>query len=91
MTRLRWFVVGGSLAVLAACSGNTATRRDVVDGYRRELVRTGVHEAQARCITERFFGALTDVELRAFQERNALTDAERARFTQLGDECADAT
>ena len=35
-------------AALAACSGNAATRRDVVDGYRRELVRTGVHEAQAR-------------------------------------------
>jgi hypothetical protein len=88
------FVVVLSLAALAAlvaCGGGTATRRDVVDGYRRELVRTGVHEAQARCLTERFFGALTDAELRAFQVRDALTDAERARFTQLGDECAGAT
>jgi hypothetical protein len=53
-------------------------------------VAEGVREPQAECLTERFFGDLTDAELKAFQRRDGLTDAEKGRFAELADECADA-
>jgi hypothetical protein len=69
-----------------ACSA-PVSRRDVVDGYRRELVRQGVGETEARCVTDRFFAELTDGQLRAFQGRDELTDDERETFARLGVEC----
>ena len=78
-----------AVALVAGCSGDTSTRRDVIDAYRRELVREGVHDGQARCLTTKFFAELSDAQLREFQKRDALTDAERARFAQLAGECPD--
>ena len=76
---------------LTACSGGGLTRAQVVDRYRRELVSSGVAEADARCVTDRFFASLDDAQLRAFEQRDALTDAERQRFRELGDACAGTT
>ena len=91
MTSARIVVVAALVVCsVAACGRGGATRRDVVEGYRRALVADGVREAQARCLTERFFADLGDAELREFQRRDALTDAERRRFAALADECADA-
>ena len=81
-----------AIAVLgaAACSGGRITRQEVVDRYRRGLVEQGVNEGQARCLTDRFFAGLTDAQLREFQSRDALTDAERQRFAELGDVCGNS-
>ena len=61
---------------------------DVVRRYREELVASGVPQEQARCVTDRFFAALADAQLRQFQARKALTDDERQRLRTLGEECA---
>lgn len=80
------------LAVIASsCGGGGITRQEVVDRYRRGLVDQGVNEGQARCLTDRFFAGLTDPQLREFQSRDALTDAERQRFAQLADVCANSS
>jgi hypothetical protein len=39
---------------------------------------------------DRFFAERTTEELKAFFEREGLTDAERAEFQRLGEECAPA-
>ena len=80
------------LAVIASsCGGGGITRQEVVDRYRRGLVDQGVNEGQARCLTDRFFAGLTDPQLRELQSRDALTDAERQRFAQLADVCANSS
>lgn len=76
--------------VAAGCARKGITRAEVVTRYRTELVAEGVREPQARCLTDRFFGELTDAQLKAFQERDRLTDAEKQRFAELAEVCADA-
>ena len=91
MPARRQVLLGVLLVVLVGgCSKPGVSRRAVVDRYRNALVAEGVREPQAECLTERFFGDLTDAELKAFQRRDGLTDAEKRRFAELADECADA-
>lgn len=79
------------VVLLAGCSRSRGiSRTEVVTRYRAELVAEGVREPQARCLTDRFFGELSDAELRQFQKRDRLTDAEKARFAELADVCAAA-
>lgn len=78
------------VALVGGCSKPGVSRRAVVDRYRNALVAEGVREPQAECLTERFFADLTDAELKAFQGRDRLTDAEKRRFAELADECGDA-
>ncbi len=79
-----------ALTAMTGCSKAGISRRQVIDRYRASLVADGVREPQARCLTERFFGELTDAQLKAFQQRDNLTDTEKQRFAELADVCADA-
>lgn len=76
-----------AVLVTSACSPTRVSRAELVDSYRRELVQQGVRDGQARCLTDKFFGALTDEQLREFQQRDRLTDAEKQRFADLAEEC----
>ena len=81
-------VTAALLVPASACGPVGASRSDVVRRYREELVASGVPQEQARCVTDRFFAALADAQLRQFQAREALTDDERQRLRTLGEECA---
>lgn len=92
IVKIRRGVAALALIVMAtACGRSGVSRSDVVESYRRELVDQGVREDQARCLTDRFFAELTDAELRGFQQRDGLTEAESRRFTELAEVCADPT
>jgi hypothetical protein len=87
----RWVVAAlVTLTFVAGCAKPGISRRQLIDRYRASLVADGVREPQARCLTERFFGELTDAQLKAFQQRDNLTDTEKERFAELADVCADA-
>lgn len=91
MPARRSAVLGTVLVVLAVgCSKPGVSRQQVIDRYRNALVVEGVREPQAACLTDRFFAELSDAELKAFQKRDALTDAEKQQFAALADGCADA-
>jgi hypothetical protein len=85
--------VAAALTITIAASTLTGcarglTRDQLRAGYRDELVRIGVPEALASCVTDKFFAAMDDDELRAFQRRDRLTDDETARTTAYAGECA---
>lgn len=78
-----------TVGALAACGESNSRKRaraDLVD----QLVEGGLERAVADCVVESFFDVRNDDELRAFFEREELTDDERREFAQLGEVCLDA-
>ncbi len=88
--RLRSVLLPLVMVGLAACSSGRVSRPELIDNYRRELVKQGIQQEQARCLTDKFFAELHDAELKAFQDRDRLTDAEKQRFADLAGECPPA-
>ncbi len=52
-----------------------------------QLVDGGLPDAVAECVVESFFDTRSDTELKAFFEREELTDDEREEFARLGEIC----
>lgn len=75
------------LFLLTACA-TAATRSDVITAWREVLVKSGLTEPDARCITDRFFAPMTDREVGAFQRRDELTPSEFDLWSQIARECA---
>ena len=75
------------LLLVTACA-TSATRSDVITAWRDALVKSGLTEPDARCITDRFFAPMTDREVRAFQGRDELTPSEFDLWSQIAGECA---
>jgi hypothetical protein len=71
--------------VLVACASGRDTARDGLVG---QLVdEGGLSRAVAECVVDGFFENRSTDELRAFFEREELTDSERAEFARLGQRC----
>jgi hypothetical protein len=85
--RRRLLLLPLAFVLLAACSPGAVSRTELIDNYRRELVKQGIQQDQARCLTDKFFAELDDAELKAFQARDRLTDAEKQRFADLAAQC----
>jgi len=81
-------IVSLGLFVVAGCgSVRDRAHDDLVD----QLVDDGgLPRPVAGCVVEGFFAARSTEELKEFFEREGLTDAERAEFARLGDECTPA-
>jgi predicted transcriptional regulator len=78
--------------VTLALTGCTDARKDARGKFVEQLqAEGGLPQEMAECVVDRFFEDRTTQELREFFERKDLTEAERAEFQQLGDECAPDT
>jgi hypothetical protein len=80
-----------TLLVLLSLGGVVACR-SVRDDARQQFTQQledegGLPHEVAKCVADRFFEERTTEELKAFFERVGLTDAERAEFKRLGNEC----
>lgn len=77
-----------SLAGLVSCR---SVRDDARQQFTQQLEDEGglPHEV-AKCVADRFFEERTTDELKDFFERVGLTEAERAEFARLGNECVEA-
>jgi hypothetical protein len=75
-----------ALAVGGGCS-RAATREQMEDRYRDELVSRGLDATVAQCVVDGFFAELSDDEAKAFHARDELTPAEATRFAELGEAC----
>jgi hypothetical protein len=75
------------VGVLIAGCGRGFDRDGSRDQLVADLVDGGLDPDVADCVVERFFAERTDDELRAFFERDELTEAERTEFVQLGVAC----
>jgi hypothetical protein len=78
--------------LLALSIGGLVACRSVRDDARQQFTQQlqdegGLPPEVAKCVADRFFEERTTDELKEFFERVGLTDAERAEFKQLGDEC----
>ncbi|MCU1358920.1 MAG: hypothetical protein JWN99_209 [Ilumatobacteraceae bacterium] len=86
MRRLRAVIAVAALWAMTACGGGLSraeARSDLVD----QLVSGGIDRTVAECVVEQFFDARSDDELKAFFDREELTDAERAEFARLTKGC----
>jgi hypothetical protein len=75
-----------TVSVVSACGGGG--RGEARDELVDQLVEGGLERPVAECVVGQFFDNHTDAELKAFFDRDELTDAERAEFASLGRGCA---
>ncbi|MGB8858197.1 MAG: hypothetical protein WCC60_03025 [Ilumatobacteraceae bacterium] len=74
------------LVLVVACA---STRDRAHDDLVDQLVgEGGLSRSVADCVVDKFFEVRTTQELKEFFDREGLTDAERAEFARLGEECA---
>ena len=91
MRRLLAVIVGVLVVPLSGLVACRSVRDDARQQFTQQLEDEGglPHEV-AVCVADRFFEERTTEDLKAFFERVGLTDAERAEFKRLGDECTAA-
>jgi hypothetical protein len=77
------------VGLLSACGESNSRKRARAD-LVEQLVEGGLERPVADCVVEAFFDVRNDDELRAFFDREELTDDERREFAQLGEICVDA-
>jgi hypothetical protein len=82
----RGTLVVAALTIGVGCS-RAATREQMEDRYRDELVGRGLDAAVAQCVVDGFFAELSDDEAKAFHARDELTPDEARRFAELGQAC----
>ena len=87
MRTLSIAVVVGLAAVGAGCR-ESADRRDAKRTLTEQLVEGGLPPELADCVVDGFFQVRGDADLKAFWERDSLTDAERDEFAELAERCA---
>jgi hypothetical protein len=85
------FVVLSSGMSLGGLTGCRSVRDDARQQFTQQLQdEGGLAPEVAKCVADRFFEERTTDELKEFFAREGLTDAERAEFQQLGNECITA-
>ena len=80
---------GMVLTLTATACGDSSSRRRARGDLVVQLVEGGLEPQIAECVVDGFFDARNDDELRAFFEREDLTDDERDEFARLGEACTD--
>lgn len=76
-----------AVAVMAVGCGESGDRRDARRTLVAQLVDAGLPADLADCVVEGFFDVRSDAELRAFYERDSLTDDEVEEFARLAELC----
>ena len=80
-------LVAAALVMFVASCTTSASRAEVITAWREALVSSGLTEADARCITDGFFGSMSNDEVARFQSRDELTPDEYARWSHIAVEC----
>ena len=80
-------LAAAAFVMLVTSCATSASRAEVVTAWREALVSSGLTEADARCITDGFFGSMSNDEVARFQSRDELTPDEFARWSQIAAEC----
>lgn len=89
MTRVAaWLMAMLPVVMLASACGESSSRARARAQLVDQLVDGGLERPVADCVVEGFFDVRNDDELRAFFDREELTDAEREEFAELGEACA---
>ncbi|MCB1000732.1 MAG: hypothetical protein KDB40_15665 [Acidimicrobiales bacterium] len=78
-----------AIAVLGTACGDSRSRQRARTELVDQLVAGGLERPVADCVVEGFFVVRNDAELRDFFARDELTEAERAEFAELGEDCLD--
>ena len=81
-------LVGATTFVGCGANPREHARSDFVTQLEHD---GGISHEQAICIVDKFFAHRTTGELKAFFARVNLTDAERAEFATLGQQCVAPT